>query len=225
MTWETIITTLSANIVPVIVAIITAAGSIIGVIYAQYSKVKQEMRLRREVELFDRKQKAYRTIMNLILRLYDHSYFIGSEINWKTIRHVYNEIMLVGSLEVAKIANKMIIESHDLASEKKHELIKNLWGAIRNDLYKQSIPTSEMHIISPSQETVDALKIYDTHASTLSNSIIGITTIRQLSEMDVGSIHRITNIDTADLTKIKDMAVRELRYEKELREFLEDSKA
>lgn len=220
MSWETIIATLSSNIVPVIVAIITTAGSIIGVIYAQYSKIKQEMKLRREVELFDRKQKAYRAIMNLISKLSDHSYLIGSEVNWKITRNVYNEIMLVGSPEVVKITNTMLIESHDLPSEKEHDLIKRLWDAIRNDLYKQSIPLNEMHVITPSQETVDALKIYHDHASELWE--MNITTIKQLSEMNIEEARRLTNMNIDDLTKIKDMAIRELKYEKELEEFREE---
>lgn len=220
MTWETIITTLSSNIVPVIAAIITAAGSIISVIYVHSSKVKQELALRREIELFDRKQKAYRTVLHLVSRMTDHSYLIGSEVNWKIIRHVYNEILLVGSSDVIKAANELL-QADNKSSEKENELIKNFWNTIRTDLYKQSLSLNEMHVISPSQETIDALNIYHEHLSDFWDG--NITTIKDLSEMNVEEIQRLTGIDLENLTKIKNTAIRELQYEKELKEFREDS--
>lgn len=220
MTWETIITTLSLNIIPVIAAIITTTGSIISVIYIHNSKVKQELTLRREIELFDRKQKAYRTVLHLISRMTDHSYLIGSEVNWKIIRHVYNEILLVGSSDVVKAAN-YLLQSNNKSSEKENELIKNLWNTIRTDLYKQNLSLNEMHVISPSQETIDVLNIYNEHLSDFVDR--NITTINDLAEINVGETQRLTGMDIGDLTRIKGMAIRELQYEKELKEFREDS--
>lgn len=117
------------DILQIIVA--SAGATISGVILLviHHSRVKQELEIHKKTDEFERKQKAYRAILNLISRVTDHSYLIGSEINWKIMRHVYNEILLVGSLDVVKASNEFILKLDEVSGKKEHELIKNLWIA------------------------------------------------------------------------------------------------
>lgn len=219
LTLDSLITSIASNIVPVIVAIITAASSIIGIIFAQYLKVRQEIILRRDIELFDRKQKAYRDTLKIISKMKDHSYFLGAQVNWKILRYVYDEIMLIGSKEVVEKTNELL---DDESSDSRGTDIKrkNLWNAIRKDLYGKKIPSKDMHMIRPSTETLAALSLYGEHSKELKSS--GIDTLEKANNMDIDVVNKQTKIDKTNLNLIKDMAKKELEYEDELKRFLDD---
>jgi hypothetical protein len=219
LSWESIIDSISSNIVPIIAAIITTAGSIIGIIITLSQRVKKEIELKREIELFDRKQKAYRDLIHIIFKYQDHSYFIGSQVNWKIIRHVYNELILIGSKEVLEKTNELFQDvSPD--SQGTNALIKELWKVIRKDLYKEDLTFEQMHMITPMQKTVDAKVLVDKYFDQLKS--IGIDTPEKASLMDVDKISVQSNISKTELESIKEMVKNELEYEKELKKFLEE---
>ena len=204
--------------IPIIAAIITAAGSIIGIIFAQHSKVKQEIALRRKIELFDRKQKAYRDILKILAKVNDHSYLIGSEVNWKIIRYVYDEVILIGSKEVVEKTNELLLDTSP-DSRGTDEKIKKLWNAIRRDLHIGELSLDQMHMIRPSPDTVTALALYDKHSDTLKS--LGLKTPKQISEMDIDAINTKSKIDKSHLETIKSMVIKELEYERDLQRFLD----
>ncbi|MEW6044206.1 MAG: hypothetical protein AB1608_08075 [Thermoproteota archaeon] len=220
MSWDSIISAIGSNIIPVVVAIITAMGSIIGIIITQYLKTKQEIKLKRENDLFDRKQKAYRDILKTFSKMHDHSYFIGSQVNWKIMRYVYNEILLIGSKNVVTITNDLLTdESPD--SRGTNEKMKKLYAAIREDLYGEQIPVGEIHITTPSTETVRILALYNSCSEKL--KAVGIDTPEKASEMNEFDIAKQTGIDVNILNSIKNMTKKEFGYENDLKNFLENN--
>lgn len=219
MPWESLITAISSNIVPVIAAIITAAGSIIGIIVTQHLRVKKEIELRRKIELFDRKQKAYRKILKILSKMEDHITFLGTPVNWKILRYAYNEIILVGSKEVVDKTNELL---HDDSpdSSKSDIKIANLWNAIRKDLYGEELSVSDIHMIGPSPTDLKALSLHDKHFDKLKS--VGIDTLEKTSGMDIDSICNKTQINTDELNSIKKMAKNQLDFDDELKRFVED---
>lgn len=219
MSWDSIIATIASNIIPVITTIITVAGSIIGIIVAQYLKVRQEIALRRKIELFDRKQKAYRDILKILSKMQDHSYFLGTHVNWKITRYAYDEIMLIGSKEVIEKTNELLSDNSP-DSQGTDNKMKSLWNSIRKDLYGEEIPLDHMHMIRPSPETINALSLHDKHSSKLKS--LGIDTPEKTSNMDIDTVSSQTTIDKDELDLIKKMTKKELEYEQELKLFLKD---
>lgn len=219
MTFDSIITTIASNIVPVVTTIITVAGSIIGIIIAHHLKVRQEIAIRRKIELFDRKQKAYRDILQILSKIQDHSYFLGTSVNWRITRYAYDEIMLIGSKEVIEKTNELM-DDKSLDSQETDKKMKNLWNAIRKDLYGEEIPLEHMHMIRPAPETITALDLHNKHSDKLKSS--GIDTIEKASDMDIDVVSKDIEINKKDLDLIKKMTKKELEYENELKQFLED---
>ena len=182
-------------------------------------KVKQEINIHRGIENFNRRQNAYREILQLISKMTDHSHFLGKPVNWRIIRHAYDEIMVVGSKDVVKLANEIIVKSDKLEGKKLHGAIKQLWNVIRSDLYGESLPLEEMHIITPSPDTISALNTYHKYANEL--KAFGINNIEDASEMDVIKIKDKIEIKEGALSEIKEMAKKELSFEEEFRKFVE----
>lgn len=196
---------------------VTISGIII--LLTHHWKVKQEINIHRGIENFNRKQNAYREILQLISKMVDHSHFLGKPVNWRIIRHAYDEIMLVGSKDVVKLANEFIVKSDELEGKKLHDAIKQLWNVIRSDLYGESLPLDEMHIISPSPDTISALNTYHKYANEL--KAFGINNIEDASEMDIFKIKDKIEIKSGVLSEIKEMAKKELSFEEEFRKFVE----
>lgn len=219
MTLDSIITAITSDIVPVVTTILTVAGSIIGIFFAHHLKVSREIAIRRKIELFDRKQKAYRDILKILSKMKDHSYFIGTRINWKITRYMYDEIILIGSKDVVEKTNDLLLDTSP-DSQGTDKKMKNLWNAIRKDLYGEEIPLDQMHMIRPDDETRTALELY--HKNSAQLKISGINTPEEASEMDIEKVNNETQIDKNDLDLIKKMTKKELEYENELKQFLED---
>jgi hypothetical protein len=217
---DSVITAIASDVVPVVTTILTVAGSIIGIFFAHHLKVSREIAIRRKIELFDRKQKAYRNILKTLSKMQDHSYFIGTRINWKITRHMYDEIILVGSKEVVEKTNDLLLDNSP-DSQETDKKMKNLWNAIRKDLYGEEIPFNQMHVIKPDDKTITALEVYHKYSAQL--KILGIDTPEKASEMDIEKVNNETQIDKNNLNLIKKMTNKELEYEQELKRFLENA--
>jgi len=98
--------------------------------------------------------------------------------------------------------------------------VKNLWNAIRKDLYGEEISPEHMHMIRPSTETLDALTLYGNHSDKLKT--VGIINLENAADMDLAAVHSATQIDANDLLTIKEMAKNELMYDDELNKFLDE---
>lgn len=209
-----------------IITIISALG-IVGASFvsgffllrSHHSKVRQEIKIHRENELFDRKQKAYRELLKVLSRSEDYSNFLGTPINWKIIRYFYDEIMLIGSKEVIEKTNELLSDESP-NTKNSDKIMKQLWYAIRKDLYDEKISIDNMKMIRPSPKTIRALALHNVVYFKLKS--LGIDTIAKTREMDVDDINKKSQIDKSDLNLIKEMAKEELENENELKRFLED---
>lgn len=160
MPWESLITAISSNIVAVITAIIIAAGSIIGIIITQYLRVKKEIELRREIEVFDRKQDLYRKILDQINQLMDYSYYLGRDMNWKISRKIYDELLLIGSEEVIEYFPELHKEMSNKDSTIEEHLY-NVRNAIRKDLYFKELKRKFSRVTTLGNKSKRILEKYE----------------------------------------------------------------
>ena len=201
----------------IVIGSIGATISGIILLITHHSKVNQEIEKHRKIENFERKQKAYREILKLISKVLDYSHFLGTPVNWKIVRYAYDEIMIVGSKEVVEKTNELLLK--EVSAETTNAKIKDLWNAIRKDLYGEELPIDHMHVISPSSETVNALSTY--HECSAKLGACGINSLKDASIMDVTVVSSQTQIDEKKLDLIKRMAINEIEYDDELKRFLE----
>lgn len=88
-------------------------------------------------------------------------------------------------------------------------------------MYGEIIPPNEMHVVTPSQATLDTLNIFHENFQEFEDA--GISTIHNLSQMDIEKTSHETGVDIEKLTKLKNMAITELRNEDQLTEFIKES--
>lgn len=202
-------------IIQIITASIGATLSGIILLTIHHRKVKQELDIHRQKDEFDRKQKIYRMVLQHISRLLDQSHLLGSEVNWRITRQIYEELLIVGSPKVIKIYNNFILNLDKIEGKVEHDKLKELWNVIREDLYGTGLAEDEMHVISPSLETISALDIYHNNSAAL--KALNINNIESISRMDIDDVTIKSNIDKEKLKLLKNMAINELRFEEELR--------
>lgn len=206
----------------IIVTIVGASISAFVLLMIHHRKVKQEIKIHGNIDNFNERKKAYHDLLQLVSKMSDHSHTLEKPVNWKIIRHIYNEIMLIGSKEVVDVANKFFIDSDTFVGEKEHEAIKRLWNAIRKDLYDETIPLDQMHIINPSPETVTALNLLNTHLNDLKP--FGITTLKDAANMNLDDLVNRNALDgnKDNLEAIKKMAIKEIEISDDFEQFLKD---
>ena len=193
----------------------TISGIILLLIH--HSKVKQELELHRQKEIFDKKQRVYRIILNNVNQLRDYSLYLGSDMNWKLARLAYDELILIGSEKVIIAYHKFQKEFKKIDSDDK--VVKKLYNAIREDLYETSLPEKEIKMVGPGTKTTNILKILGDHYSKLRP--LGLENLHDLSNMDVEEIHSKTSISKDDLKKIKVMAEKENQFDEEIKKFVD----
>lgn len=207
----------------VIAAIVGSLISGIILLLIHHMKVKQEIEKHRQIELFDRKQKVYRSILEEINQLFDFTERLGSDMNWRISRHAYNELILIGSASVITAFNNFVKQWDSASDVKSTELLKSVWIEVRKDLYKEKLLPEQMKIYGPSNKTFKAFEIFAKNASILKT--LNLESYDLLSKMNVDEIHAKTGIPKEDLLSLKDMGIREADIEKSYKKFIKNDES
>ena len=205
------------------IAAAAIGATISGIILLQihHSKVKQELDLHRQKDIFDRKQRIYRTILSHVDQIIDYSQYYGVDLNWKISRLTYEELLLIGTEKVIKAFH----EFHKEYSKRdaNPQTLKKLYNAIREDLHEETLSEKEIRVMVPGKKTLKALEILDKHYNILRP--LGLENLSKLSQINVEEIHSKTGIIKDDLEKIKDMAIKENRHDDEIKHLLDTQKS
>jgi len=201
---------------------ISVASTISGIIllYTHHKKVKQELKIHGKKEEFDRKQKVYRTMLRNVSELLDFVQNLGSSVNWRIGREIYNELILIGSPAVIDAHNNLT-RTYDKATDAEATaMIKKLWIAVREDLYDETLKDEQVRFFRPSSSTTKAFEIYAKYAEKL--KLLGIESYESLAEMNVEDTYSKTGISKGELESLKKCGVKELYLEQEWKKFVED---
>ena len=195
----------------------TISGSVLLLIH--HFRVKQELEIHRKKDVFERKQKVYRSLLRNVSALMDFTSSLGKNVNWRISREIYNELILTGSNTVIEAHNKFTRES-DTSDDKKYtELVKSMWIAVRKDLYEESLSPKDMRFFGGSNKT---LKVYETYGKYREKiRPLGIENYESIAQMNVDEIHSQTNIDKTELEFMKKQCLKEVEIEKEWKIFIE----
>ncbi|HJU12904.1 MAG TPA: hypothetical protein VJ792_00415, partial [Candidatus Nitrosotalea sp.] len=132
---------------------------------------------------------------------------MGSPVNWKIVRYVYDEIMLIGTKEVIEKTNELLSDNSP-DSENADNIMKHLWNVMRKDLYGEEVPLKHMKTITPSPETLRTMVLHNKYFNELKS--LGIDTIEKTSKMNIDDVIKHCTIDRDSLNLIKNMAQNEL---------------
>jgi hypothetical protein len=95
------------------------------------------------------------------------------------------------------------------------QLLKELWNAMRKDLYGAAVlPHEEIKFYQAGNKTKRALETWGKYRTILESD--GISSLEDLSKIDVDAIARAHGIPRKELADIRSMAVRELNLIREL---------
>ncbi|MBI5147394.1 MAG: hypothetical protein HZA84_09330 [Thaumarchaeota archaeon] len=190
----------------IIIASVSATISGVILLLLHHSRVKQELEIHRKKEIFERKQKMYRKLLNHIEERLDYVFFLGNDLDWREVRLIYNELMLSGAKPVIDAFNNFL-KTYNPQNPKDDEKFKKILVEIRKDLYGDVISVSDVKVVNPGSKILDELEILGNHKEILANE--GFENFESLSKMDIDMIHAKTSIDKADLQQIKHVAEKE----------------
>lgn len=191
-------------VLQIIIASVGATISGIILLLIHHRRVKQEIEIHRENELFDRKQESYRWLMKDVFDDMDYANYLGNEPNWKIGRHIYNELLLIGSQSVINAYDDYLTNYNKVKEPEKSELIKKILTEIRKDLYPKELGAKKIRFIVPPPDTAEILKLIGKHRTKLEEARLFI--FKNLSTMDIDDAFQKTNIDKQDLEKMKKIA-------------------
>jgi len=212
--------TLDAGIYEIIAA---AIGAIItGVILLQvhHSHVKQELEIHRKKDVFERKQKMYRSFVNNFMAQMDlrgnptHDFA-----NWRIGNYLYNELLFIASDTVIKAFNKYLKYDKTGDNVEFTNITKDVLIAIRKDLYGETIGRDEINFIRPTRDADKALQIINKHYSLLEKQ--GLTNFKNFGDVDIQKLSSETGIDEKELDFVKKSAITEIKIESNFNHFLD----
>jgi len=211
--------TVITSIGPILVA--TLSGYFL--LRSHHSRVQDELRIRAGTEQLQMKQAAYREIWRTIFATFDENVGLLTELNWRKIRETQTSHLLAGSQEVVRRFYAILEafkreeatqEDRDRTSLEITRLAKELWNAMRKDLYNlEPLPPETMRFFAPGNESKAALEVWRLHRPSLEK--VGIRDLDGLSKIDVGRVSQETGIPHKELEIMKSMANRELRLLRE----------
>lgn len=196
--------------------ILAASLGIIGAILVHHYQVRQEIKMRVAMERFERKAGVYRKLMQTLYRLVDFSMFFGEEMNWRTTRQLYGELVLVGSPDVIVSFNNFVKE-WDPRKPGTDKLYFDVFYSIHQDLYHEALPPGSIKIINPPKPVIDFLEQQSKWTSQILAQ--GIRDWKELSEVDERSLSAKIGIPGDVLTRLKAIASDEVRREEERKKF------
>jgi hypothetical protein len=169
---------------------------------------------------------AYEQVWEQINRAYDYTQGLVDEVNWRLTRAAQTSLLLAGSEEVIglyfKIQRTMEREektAEGLTQQAKEltDMIKDLWNAMRKDLYGASALTREnIRFYAPGRKTRTGLQVLNKHRTLLERQ--GLVSLRDYSTMNVDFLSSQLGVPRNELEEIRSMARRELSLLNEVKE-------
>lgn len=205
------------------IVIASTGATISGIILliTHHSKVKQELEIHRKKEVFERKQRMYRSLVNQFLKFLDlKSNPTHDRGNWRIGNYLYTELILVGGKSVIQAFNNHLKSKlADTDSDIEHtNKIKDILIAIRKDLYDEELDYDEINFIQPTQETHKALSIIEEHYPILKS--YELTTLQKISDMDIEKMSSEIKISTEKLKFLKDTALQERKIQEDFDDYI-----
>lgn len=205
------------------IIIASAGATISGIIllHTHHSRVKQELEIHRRKDVFERKQKMYRSFVNNFMKQMDLRGNPTHDLaNWRIGNYLYNELLFIASESVIRAFNKYlkgILQSN--TDEEFTNMTKDVLIAIRKDLYGENISRDEINFIRSTLDADKALQIINENYAVLEKH--GLTNFQNFSTVDINSISTQTGIPLEKLNFVKKTALNEIRIELEFKRFLE----
>lgn len=203
---------------PIIAASLGAIITGIVLLHIHHSRVKQEIDLQRKKELFEKKQKAYRSILRQVNSLLDFSAYLGPNPNWRITRDIYNQLILVASRPVLESYFDSIKRMNELDDTKLADALKSLLRTIREDLYGEKIEDDQIKMHNPPTNTMRALEIYGKQPEKLKQ--LGLESYDSLASMDIAAVNKSTGIPLEELGFLKAISEKEASFIKEFKQFI-----
>jgi len=208
--------TIESNLLVTLIPIIVAAISAVVALLVHHSKVRQEIKMRIATERFERKQQAYRRVIETMNNLIDFAFRLGQPVNWRISRQLYSELILVGSPDVISRFNKFMSEFDKSQNE---NLILDVWYAMHRDLYGESLPPGSIKFIEPGKPLLDLMREASPYWPRIQQE--GIQNWTDLAKIDETALSRKLGVSEDLLARLKKAANDEVRREKERAKFFE----
>lgn len=206
----------------IIIASVGATISGVILLITHHSKVKQELEIHRKKEVFERKQRMYRNLVDQFLAFLDLKHNPTHDRgNWRIGNYLYTELVLIGGKSVIQAFNnhlKSKLKGTDNDIEHTNK-IKDVLIAIRKDLYDEELDYDEINFIQPTQETHTALSIIEENYPAFES--YNLTTLQEISDMDIEKIHSETKIPIEKLSFLKNTALQERKIQDEFEIYLD----
>jgi len=208
-------------VLQIVVASIGATISGVILLLVHHFRVKQELTIHRNKELFDRKQKMYHHVIKYFLQSLSTKDNFGAHSNWRIDSQIYNNLLLIGKESTIIALNRYLEQAGTGISEiELSNLFKKVLIEIRKDLYDdEKLTPNEIKFFSLTSESEKAVKIIKTNIEKLKEH--DLTTFWDIAEMDVEKVKEQTGIDGETLDFLKKISKKEKDIEKEFKEFLE----
>lgn len=205
------------GIYEIIAAILAATISGLILLRSHHSKVQEEIRLHKEIDVFERKKTVYQNVLNHVTEILDYVTLFGKKTNWRMARQSYNDLILTGSKSVINAYNDFL-KNFDANNPKTDEKVKKILYEIRKDLYNEDLKITDIKFMTPGSRTIKSLELIGKHRSKLEGQ--GFDSLESLSQMNVDDIKSKTGIDAEDLQTIKDICQEERQFSEELKNSL-----
>ena len=202
----------------IVAAVIGATISGWVLLRSHHSRVKEEIRLHKEIDVFERKKTVYQNVLNHVTEIIDYVTLFGKKTNWRIARQTYNDLILTGSKSVINAYNDFL-KNYDANNPKTDEKIKKILFEIRKDLYSDDLKITDIKFMTAGSRTMKSLEIIGKHRTKLEEQ--GFDSLSLLSQMNVDDIKSKTGINVQDLQKIKDVCLEEEQFLEELKNSLQ----
>lgn len=213
---------ISEWLLQIIIASVGATISGIVLLLTHHSRVKQELEIHRKKDVFERKQRMYRNLVDEFIKFLDLRFNPQHDRgNWRIGNYLYMELMLIGGEPVIHALNqhlkaKLVDSDDDTEHTNK---IKDILVAIRKDLYDEKLNHNEINFIQPTQETHTALSLVEENYPVFES--YNLTTLQEISDMDIEKIHSETKIPTEKLSFLKKTALRERKIQEDFEAYMD----
>jgi hypothetical protein len=203
---------LSVTLIPIMVAIIGALATLL----VHHYQVQQEIKMRIATERFERKKQAYRRVIATMNNMIDFAFRLGQPVNWRIARQSYSELVLVGSPNVISRFNEFMKEFDKPQSD---NLILDVWYAMHQDLYGESLPPGSIKFLEPGKPLLDLMQEASSWWPQIRQE--GIQDWNDLEKIDEKALSKKIGAPEDLLARLKKAAADEVQREEQRVRFFE----
>jgi hypothetical protein len=196
---------------------VTGSAIVSGIIllYVHYRERRKELDDYASIRQFDTKRRVYRVLWEYPELKEDVRTFMESWENWRKLRVAYHALLLVGSPSVIEKLNDLIIRYEKASEAERTKLVKDLWLAMRNDLYpREKVSLPLIKFIQPLQPSSSRVAEIFSKNETLFAEL-AIRSILDVSKYTLDELARKTGLAEEDLRFLLEISERENRFKEE----------